>query len=159
MFISVPRLIARVRSPLGARDTQSELSLHFTGRPLGHCIHLLVSPCITIAVTLVAALFTIYPHPHTPTHCRDARISASKVKFSKTITKFPDYSRYDNLTEIKSVSSPGQSTSHSHHGKLDRNSLRVKGESSEHNSRQKNSIACANCSLFLLYCFFSRFIR
>ncbi|XP_064400907.1 uncharacterized protein LOC135347018 [Halichondria panicea] len=65
-------------------------------------------------------------------HTEDARRSAPKVKFSKTITEFPYYSRYDNPTEMKSVSSPGQSPSHSHHGKLDGDSLRVKGESSKH---------------------------
>ncbi|XP_064407576.1 uncharacterized protein LOC135352328 isoform X3 [Halichondria panicea] len=59
-------------------------------------------------------------------HTEDARRSAPKVKFSKTITEFPDYSRYDNPTEMKSVSSPGQSPSHSHHGKLVGDSLRVK---------------------------------
>ena len=83
-----------------------------------------------------------------PTHCRDARRSAPKVKFSKTITEFPDYSRYANPTEIKSVSSPGQSPSHNHHGKLDGDSLRVKGESSEH--IRKKLIHSTNCSLFLL---------
>ncbi len=69
--------------------------------------------------------------------CRDVRRSAPKVKFSKTVTEF---SHYNNSLEgvVKLAASPGQSPSHSHHGNklLDGESLRVKGESSEHNIRK-----------------------
>lgn len=105
--------------------------------------------------------FPFLPRPHIE------RRSAPKVKFSKTVTEFPDY-RYsdhtpDETRQTKSSShssspsksssshgsgtSPGQSPSHApsghgHHGNrtgLEGESVRVKGEPSEHSSRKSSS--------------------